>query len=69
MVLQTIGKVVEQRLNRQLGGATVDNVVVPPESACLGLANLLRDRVGDFDSTPNVTKALLPYMVKKGIAL
>lgn len=68
MILQATAKEANKRVMRQLNGASLDNGIVPPERACLGLANLLRDRVGDFERTPEITRALVPYMQRKGQA-
>ena len=68
MILQTTAKEANKRVMRQLNGANLDNNIVPPERACLGLANLLRDRVGDFEHTPEVTRALVTYIQRKGQA-
>lgn len=66
-VLVTTAKSTNQRLMRQLNGATLDNSVLPPEAACTGLSRMLHDGVGDFKNTPEVTRALVPYMQRKGI--
>ena len=58
--------VATQRLMRQFNGANLENSVVPPESACAGLANSLRDGEADFKRTPDVTRALIPYMQRSG---
>jgi hypothetical protein len=66
-VLVSTATVTNQRVMKQLNGATLDNNVIPLESACRGLTRLLRDGVGDFNSTPEITRALVPYMQRKGI--
>jgi len=68
MIVRTAAKEANQRVMRQLNGASLDNRVVPPERACAGLAHLLRDGVADFERTPDVTRSLVPYMQRKGIA-
>lgn len=67
MILRTTAKKANQRAMRQLNGANLDNNVVPPERACSGLAHLLHDGVADFERTPEITRALVPYMQRKGI--
>ncbi|HJW31158.1 MAG TPA: hypothetical protein VJ508_18150 [Saprospiraceae bacterium] len=66
-VLVTTAKATNQHLVKQLNGATLDNSVVPPEAACMGLSRMLHDGVGDFKNTPEVTRALVSYMRRKGI--
>jgi hypothetical protein len=66
-ILVTTAKATNQRLMRQLNGATLDNNVLPPEAACMGLSRMLHDGVGDFKNTPEVTRALVSYMQRKGI--
>jgi hypothetical protein len=62
MTKNTTGREANKRLMLQLNGASLNNNVIPPERACLGLANILRDRVGDYERNPEVTRALVPYM-------
>lgn len=62
MILRETATIANQRLMRQLNGANLDNKITPPEAACSGLANLLRDGKGDFQNTPEITRALVPYM-------
>ncbi|AXS80612.1 hypothetical protein [Dechloromonas sp. HYN0024] len=66
-VLVTTAKATNQRLMKQLNGATLDNSVLPPEAACMGLSRMLHDGVGDFKNTPEVTRALVSYMQRKSI--
>ncbi len=66
-VLVTTTRATNQQLMRQLNGATLDNNIAPPEGPCVGLTRMLRDGVGDFRNTPEVTRALVPYMQRKGI--
>jgi hypothetical protein len=67
MILEVTGKEANKRVMRHLGGATLDNSVVPPERACSGLAQMLHDGVVDFAKTPADTRALDAYMAQKGI--
>lgn len=67
MILLTAVKEANRRVMRQLDGANLDNAIVPPERACYGLAQLLNDRVADFERSPETTRALVPYMERKGI--
>ncbi len=67
MILRTTAKEANQRVMRQLDGANLDNNIVPPERACSGLAHLLHDGVADFGRTPEITRALVPYMQRNGI--
>ncbi|WP_019447848.1 hypothetical protein [Cupriavidus sp. BIS7] len=67
MILQTTTKAANQRVMKQLSGASLDNNVVPPERACYGLARLLHDGIADFKRSPEITHALVPYMQQKGI--
>jgi hypothetical protein len=67
MILRTTAKEANQRVMQQLNGANLDNNIVPPEKACSGLAHMLHDRVADFEPSPSITRALIPYMKKKGI--
>lgn len=66
-VLLTTAKAANQQLMKQLNGATLDNSVLPPEAACKGLSRVLHDGLGDFKNTPAVTRALVVYMLRKGI--
>src|SRR6185295_12218778 len=67
MILRATAKEANQRVMQQLNGANLDNGVVPPERACAGLTRLLRDGVADFERTPDITRALVPFMQRKDI--
>jgi hypothetical protein len=67
MILRTAAGSANQRVMREFDGASLDNGVIPPDGACAGLTRYLRDGVPDFERTPAVTRALLPYMQRKGI--
>ncbi len=65
MILRTTTKTANDRLVRQLNGATLDNNIVPPFPACVGFSRMLHDGVGDFERTPEFTRALVVYMQRK----
>lgn len=67
MIMLTTAKEANKRVMRQLNGANLDNNIVPSERACSGLAHLLRDGVADFERTPEITRALVPYMQRMDI--
>jgi hypothetical protein len=67
MIMRTAAGSANQRVMREFNGASLDNGVIPPDGACAGLTRYLRDGVADFERTPTVTRALLPYMQRKGI--
>ena len=66
VLLQT-GKIAKQRALRQLNGAGLDNDILPPVNACLGMMSVLNSGKADIKNKPKLTQALLPYMERKGI--
>lgn len=68
MIMRESTKVANQRIMSQFNGANLDNKVIPPETVCVQFANLLRNGKGDFQSTPEITRALIPYMQRKKTA-
>lgn len=67
IILRATAKEANQRVMKQLNGANLDNNIVPPERACYGLAHLLHDGIADFERLPETTRALVPYMHRKGV--
>lgn len=65
MVLRNTTGITNNRLMRQFNGANLDNKVVPLDTECLGLAKILHGHDTDFDRTPEITRALTPYIERK----
>jgi hypothetical protein len=65
MVLRRTASAANQRLVNSLGGATLDNNLVPPTERCLREASALQDSRADIQNTPEFTGALAPYMERK----
>jgi hypothetical protein len=66
MILRQTATVANQRVMRELNGANLENAIAPPERACAGLASFLRDENADFEKSPDITRALVPYMNRRG---
>lgn len=64
-LLHFTAKIANDRVMRQLNGANLDNNISPLEAECSSLARTLHDGVADFDKTPEITQALVPYMQRK----
>jgi hypothetical protein len=67
MVLLETTKTANQRVMRQLMGANLDNGKVPPRAACQSMTEWIGNGAAEVQLQPEITRALLPYMQRKGM--
>jgi hypothetical protein len=67
MVIVQSGKATSESVLRRFGGANLDNAIVPTPAQCLSEASSLQSGQREIRNTPDITKALVPYMEHKGL--